>query len=481
MQGTPELAGGSKIDPWREKAVRYNREIHALRARVKEVKLGREEFKRRLRISNRERACLKEQNARLLRRVAALDQSTAIRHHSYSAEQIRLFVLLRQYGGMSLRACRHAILILTTVLHFEFELPSITTLRYWEMKLGLDQLRRVASNRHAHALLLDESISLGGQRALVLLGVDLVRYDFRTPLRMEDTEVLYIGLRSSWTAVQIAEAIEQVRQRGYKLVYGCSDRGANLRKVLFDSNLVHVSDCTHALAKMLEKRYRHDPVYLEFCAHTSRIKRRLVLSEYAQYAPPHRRDKARFLNLDALSDWAVVMLAQLKSGALGPQHEKPFAELNWLLNYESFIVELSAKITLHHQVLKVLKHHGLNPQTRYEVQQLVQNAPVEEGFREQIIAYVRSTERLLPRQGSILCCSDVLESMFGKLKYQSPSNRLVGLTDAVLNLANYGKHFSVEQIKSSLESIRIFDLKEWRRKNVPDTALQKRRRLKNTG
>jgi hypothetical protein len=58
-----------------------------------------------------------------------------------------------------------------------------------------------------------------------------------------------------------------------------------------------------------------------------------------------------------------------------------------------------------------------------------------------------------------LCCSDVVESCFGKFKQKINPNNKNQLSEFVYTLANFTKDFDAKEVKMALENVKIKDLK----------------------
>ena len=59
----------------------------------------------------------------------------------------------------------------------------------------------------------------------------------------------------------------------------------------------------------------------------------------------------------------------------------------------------------------------------------------------------------------LLCSSDIIESYFGKFKAKINPNGRSGLTEFIFTIATFGKHFSEEETKDALETIKCRELK----------------------
>lgn len=477
MQGTKKYE--SKIQLWKEKAKSRRVVIHSQKKRLKEVLVSRDNWKLKYKRIHIENKRLKEELGHY-----RMEQSP-VTHHSYSAEQIQLCVELRSTGGCSYRGCLRVLQVLSFCLGLELFSPSASSIRNWEIKLGyytvheaLDEV--VCSD---YALIIDESITIGGQKMLLFLGVALSSYNFDKPLSMVDVDILYIAVSKSWKAPEILVELQGIQNRGYHFKYCCCDNGNNLRKVLKMSEIPHVEDCTHALGKLLEKRYKNDTVFKTFTQKSNLFKRQIALSVYAHFIPPKQRAKGRFLNLAAISHWSTRMLGVLEAYQKQPmKYKQEIEKLAWLGEYADFIKQLESQQSLLESIWKVLKTEGLSKATQLKCHKLIRKSTVEDSFKTDIKDYLKRNLKKVEDLENLICSSDIIESIFGKMKNKLSANPQAGLTETCLAVANYGKKTTVHQIKQAMENTKIVDIQQWRKENMPESILQKKKRLfKNTG
>jgi len=105
------------------------------------------------------------------------------------------------------------------------------------------------------------------------------------------------------------------------------------------SDIIQIQDCTHAIGNLLKKRYGSNEQFIAFSKQCGILKRQVMLGKDALIMPPTQRVKGRFLNLQALSDWAYKMLLLLqKDDSLLSDEQKE--KLEWLENYRTLILEM---------------------------------------------------------------------------------------------------------------------------------------------
>jgi len=462
----------SKLANWKEKAKSRAKALDENKRRIKSLTASREMWKARFKEQRRANRALQKQLS-----TSPQQSHTAVRHHTYSAELIELCLHLRSTGGCSYRGCVKILQTLILLLHLEFKLPSIWSIRNWEIKYGYHELQSSGRKGDRWVLIIDESVSIGSQKLLLLLGVNLADYDFESALCHSGVRVLDIRLGKSWKGVAIKAVIDDVLGRNYELAYTCCDNGNNLRNALSLSNLTHIPDCGHKLGHWLKISYQKNENFIAFCNATTHMKQQLILSKYAEYVPPKHRTKARFLNISAIIEWANKMFKVIKRYQRQKHPPEVLEKLVWLLDYQDLIKKMTLEQELINRVNEVLKTNGLSEASSKKCKGYIIESKSCSSLKNYILDYLNSTLDALPEEEQIICSSDVIESMFGLFKYRNNKSPCSSITESCLSIANYGNKINKEKVKSAMEKVLIIDLKAWRDKNLPISVHRKRRKV----
>jgi len=472
-----------KLLSWKEKAKFRAIEKQKLRKRIIELIKSRLVWKEKFKVSRKENERLKKELSKQ-KKIGI----TKIKHHTYRAEEIGLYVHLRNKGGCSLRGCVRIIKVLLFVLDLDLSIPDPSSIRNWEIKLGLAKVtERCKSPQSDWVVIIDESISVGSQKVLLLLGVNLDTYKFEKALSMSDVEVLDIRIQKSWKAEEINKVLKDVMQRGFCFKYCCCDNGNNLRKLLKMNNLEHIEDCGHAFGNLLKKRYKDDKRYQAFSNKRALFNKQNALGKYAVFLPPKLRTKGRFMNLWATCKWAYKVLHLAKQYEKSGEEKESFNKIKWILEYEDLILELEKEQSLINEVNKILKKEGLCEASIKKCKKKIDTSCVSaqdpaQKSSQGILEYFDRNFSTSTDKNKKICSSDIIESMFGKFKYKLGDTQATGLTEGSLAIANYGSNFSVDQIKKAMEDKKIIDILDWRKENLPTSLNRKRMELfKNVG
>jgi len=463
-----------RLDNWKNKAKERGVEIRALRKKVKELEKSRDLWKGKWGKERSLRIALEKEPG------SGKIGGTRVKNHSYELETMLVCLAVKQGNTISLRSCRGVILTLCLALGLSLKVPSANTIRNWDLKQAYNNLMARGDGTTPYAIIVDESFSTGDQSLLLVLGVKLEEYDFDRSLRFEDVEVLGISVNNSWKADDISRVIEGIEARGYRIAYGCGDGASNITKSLKDSNITRIYDCTHSFALLVKKEYGQAEEFKTFLKEYALLNRQNYMSQDRVICPPKLKGKSRFLNIYTVAEWAEKHLAMVEALEIKDRdstQERIYQKLVWLKNHADLTAELAELSRLLKKVLKVLKNGGLGQQTIATVEKLVSQSQAPLFIRVGIRQYLQDNKSLVSTHEKVICCSDIIESCFGKFKYEQSRNPNKGITLGCLKIANYRNIQDREDLKKAMEQTRIVDLKNWKQKNKLQSFKERKEEL----
>lgn len=142
-----------KVAKWKEKARRYREERDAYHKRIKELTMSRDHWKSKYKTTQKELLATRQKPP-----VQQAGQRARPARHRYSIELIRLVLLLR-YARCSLRSCLEILQVMSLYLSLELRIPSVSSIRNRERKLGHWRLHQPAWDDAHRAVILDESVN----------------------------------------------------------------------------------------------------------------------------------------------------------------------------------------------------------------------------------------------------------------------------------------------------------------------------------
>ena len=441
-----------RAEKWKAKAISRREENECLRKRMKELSKSRDAWKSKYMESKGGAG------------VSLSSGGKAKRHH-YSLLIVTLLVELYRYGSMSLRSCRHTLICLNLCLGLEEKIPSHSSIRNWLCKSGLHRLETVACQADDYVVWVDESISFGSEKILLILGVGESNIPKGRSLCHSDVEVLHVGVSKEWKGERIAEELEKIGMNK-TIKYAVSDEGLNLKKAYSSLNYTHIEDCTHILANHLKRLYAQDEGFTESSRLIGRLRQKWNLSkDNSQYMPPMMRGKMRFANIFPCVSWAKKMLDGMDALPSEVQGQIAFLTAN-----KELIASLVQVQDIFKTVCEDLKNKGFGVIQKQAIlgKLAIIQAKAREGLEPKAATFMGNAKGYLENletkseglgQDFLLCSSDIIESYFGKFKTKINPNSRSGMTEFIFTIATFGKHFSVEEAKKALENIKCKQLK----------------------
>lgn len=64
------------------------------------------------------------------------------------------------------------------------------------------------------------------------------------------------------------------------------------------------------------------------------------------------------------------------------------------------------------------------------------------------------------RGEKLLCCSDIIESTFGKYKNEISKNLMTGITDLALIIPAFTSNLSVEEVQKAIDYCTVKDIRQ---------------------
>ena len=451
-----------RLKNWKTKAISRRKENDYLKKREQELIKSRNKWKARY------------QAEKLAHKKTLLDGKKA-KGHQYSLVIVILMMELYKYGSMSLRSCRHTITCLYLCLGLKGKIPCHNSIRNWLCKCGLFRIKQTSFQNDNYVIYVDESISFGSEKILLILGVNANKIPKKRSLCHSDMEILGVEIGQECLPRNLGGKGEQVavsleKATANKTVkYVVSDEGNNLKKAYKILNYSYIEDCTHVFANDLQRLYKSDEDFIMFSQLIGKLRQKWNLSKTnSQYMPPSMRGKLRFANIFPSVNWAKKMLQNWEDLPLRIQQEVQF-----LKEKKAFITGLIQIEKLFKTVCKRLKNQGFEPSEKKELIDILSDILTERWnelqpkatiFMENVKEYLENlyTKSEAMNEDFLLCSSDIIESYFGKFKTKINPNSRSGLTEFIFTIATFGKTFSIDETQNALESVKCKQLKQYK-------------------
>ena len=375
-------------------------------------------------------------------------------------------------SGVSYRSVPKIFNALNTVLNLGLKVPSHTTVLVWMKKQGVANFKEKSFFKgKSWFLIVDESIQFGNKKLLAVMAVlsDSIK---EKALTYQDLIPLVLKSSTSWTSAQIKEEI--VAAIDVKDVdYVVCDNGNNLKLACKISDLIHVEDIGHKISGFIKAVYEKDPIFESYTKHLSALRGKSSLSKFAHLVPPNQRIVSRFMNLTPLFEWGDKTLRLIDNEKLNAEE---LEKVCFLTNYKALIADTLLILKTLNLIQKELKTSHFDKEKVDNSIKKLNDLKCSRGLiiAEQMKNYFELTRKKIDNNKQIVCSSDIIESCFGKYKEVVKLNKTIGVTDICLSISCLTNDGNIQQLKKSLESTKIEDIKKWSEDNIGESLFKKR-------
>jgi hypothetical protein len=337
-------------------------------------------------------------------------------------------------------------------------------------------------------IIIDASIQMGEKKCLLVVGCRQADFPMNRALVLEDLKPLCLRIVSSLNADVVTEALKEVALAVGKIVCICSDRGSEMLRGIKNFQISNpgtrqVSDTAHRIANLLEATLEKSKRWKEFRDEVTQARRRMQNSLVPGILPPSPRTKARFMNIDSLIIWAADMLLLLdnRDSLPGSEMEELQKYLGWLQNYREDVGYWNRIILIGVMARNQVRNEGIHINIADSFEQSISNIKI--GFRElkfanELVTFLLEQTKGIKPGERFVGSSEILESLFGKMKYMEYEQTAFGFTSLVLATMGYVGLSNNEIIEQAITSVKISDIDEWSAKEIGRTVQSQRRQIK---
>ena len=394
--------------------------------------------------------------------------------------------------SISFRSVPRILKFLQPFLSFPIKIPHYTTIIRWVKRVGLGILGAPVRIGEKWVGIIDSTIQVGCNKALVMLKVSLDTLKQCVTLTFDKVQFILLRLTSSCTGELVREELRQIFTKHGPPVEIVSDQGSDLQKGFkaiqseCSCEILIMVDITHLIANHMKKAYANDPVFGRLNELTNQTRQRIQQTRYSHLSPPRQRSKARFQGLPDWSAWLSQMLHFVKAFLSGTYQGDPFPEeeirsyFGWLLDYEQTIEAYAQEQQELMTIQKILKTEQFTPEIYQQVRMKLKELKTP-GVEEALETYLEENYKYYLKSGNpTLFTSDILESLFGKFKRVSSPNSSSELNGLTLSMGCIGRDLNEEAIETYFELTTTMDVQKWEQKHVGTTMLSKKKKWKES-
>lgn len=233
---------------------------------------------------------------------------------------------------------------------------------------------------------------------------------------------------------------------------------------------------------MLKHELEHDAVWLAFMSQVSQTRSRLQQTELAPLMPPSLRIQARYMNVDSVVTWGCRLLRYLEQPLGDPRwtfdRETVEAKLGWLRKFRDALTEWHNLLEVITTTERVVRGTGLSARLPDE---LASALPARGGservtrIRTELLAFVTQESSQAHPAERLLGSSEVVESVFGKLKHIERNQAKGGFTGLILSVCALVSTTTYDVVQQALETVSVKQVLSWCKKNLGVSVQAQRR------
>ena len=442
--------------------------------------------------NDRELTQLRRLNAQLTREkeLAARQPTPAtVQHknlpgHQFSAALICLCCQLSMIVGI--RAIPKIIELFATTFDLPLKVPSRDAVRNWGCRNGVAILKE-ATRQDDWIWMIDHSVQLGKMFVLVVLGIRQSELPQGRPLKRQDMTVLSVLPTSTRDKEEVSKQLTEVSESLGMPIAVLSDGAAelhhgvaSLQKAGFCG--VHLDDIKHKIANLLKRRLTQDPQWKAFTARLSKATAAIQQTELEHLLPPRMKEKARFMNIAPLIDWARMIEHELTLTG-SATHRRVVEKLGWIGQFHNELEKWSEYRSLMSEGVLMSNTEGVFAGSSDQLARRLEEVGVKnrdsQEFGDQIVTFYRSNEAQLAKlkqpSTRLPCSTEILESGFGGFKTRQGYHGRGTFTSLLATFASEFDTCTPEKIRKRFAQIGNEEVKAWLQKSGLTDSTQSRR------
>ena len=404
--------------------------------------------------------------------------------HQYPIGIIYMYVSLVLTASTSLRGASNALEVFISTLNFNCSIPSWSCGRLWLLRLGYFKLTRLKEKADDWIWIADHLIQLDDKKCFVITGIRQSHLsNIERALTYEDIEPLAILPVSESTGKIVFDQLEQTREQTGVPREIIGDHGSDIKKGIDDfckkhSKTSYIHDIKHKTALILKHEFEKDKDWQEFTKSCSETKPKIQQTHLAFLNPKKQRTKARYMNIDSLIKWGINILDFVENQAKNPSKEldkKAIEEkLGWIRNYKESLKEWGKVLTMVSITEQFIRKKGIcfdsYSSVKKELLTVSNTSKRIKIIRKNILDFIKLESLQVVMKEKLLGSSEIIESVFGKLKEVEKEQSKSGFTGLVLMLAAILSTTSMDILLEALESVPVKKVMDWCEQHIGESV-----------
>jgi len=370
--------------------------------------------------------------------------------------------------------------------------PSINSGKSWMLKLGYYNLTKKQIIADDWIYIVDHSIQLGKEKLLLVIGIRAKDLPKDRALKYEDTEIIDLQPVKTSTGEIVYEQFKDAFKKTGVPRAIVSDRGSDInlgvKKIQKEnSNTVHIYDLKHKIALIIKNILEADEEWSEFKLFANFVTKKLQNTVIAGYRPPKQKEKARYMNIEGLVRWGDKISIQYE--ILQQKQTKTEEEIKLegviedIVKFEESIESWVEMVMVFELIERFMNIHNLQSNSYEKFHELhgdkllkIKTAKAR-GLATQILSFIKEQQSVCNEDERLLHSSQLIESLFGKLKSLEKEQSKSSFTSLILSIGAVVSKITSDVLKRALETVNINMINEWSKEKVGTTIQAQRKKL----
>ena len=383
----------------------------------------------------------------------------------------------------------------TKVLDLMFDLkrvPSINSGKSWMVKLGYYKLMQEKEIANDWIWIIDHTIQMGKELCMAILGIRAKDLPKTRSLKYEDMEIIDLQPVQTSTGNIVYEQLKNASTKTGLPMAIVSDNGSDIKNGVkqfkeFSPNTVHIYDLKHKVAILIKKILESNEQWNEFKKFANYLVKKLQNTSLAGYRPPAQRKKARYMNIEQLVKWGEQIV--IKKELLDTKENKTDDEIKLqillkdILNFKDDIKAWSEMVTVFSTIENFMNIHNLQHDSYEKLCELHGNklnsleTKQAKLLSSQLLEFIKEQQKVCKDDIRLLHSSQILESLFGKLKFLEKEQSRSSFTSLLLSMGAMVSKTTESVVKKAMETVSNLNIEQWRKEHIGLTVQAQRMEL----
>lgn len=337
--------------------------------------------------------------------------------------------------------------------------------------------------------IIDHTVQSGEDKCFVILGIRLS--SLPRPgncLCHEDVEPIELLPVKKSNGQIVYEQLESASKKtGVPREIIC-DNGTDLNSGVEKFCMAHpetsyIYDIKHKIATILKRELSNDGIWQEFTQLVARTKHQVKQTPLAFLMPPNQKTKARYMNIDTLIQWGGNLLKFMESQDedTRKQYDPEILQLKlgWITRFHEPLDEWSELLEIITTTENFVRYQGLYPGAFHDLKKSFSsptNTNRTRQVKKELLCFVAQESFKAKPNERLIGSSEVIESVFGKLKRLEKDQAKNGFTGMVLSIAAMVSSTTKEIIEKAMETVPTKKISEWCNENIGQSLQSKRKK-----